>query len=242
MGTERGEQILAVAAREIGYHEGPGKHNKYGEWYGMDGVPWCMEFVQWVYHQCGGDLPLKTASCGGLLNWYRRNDPECVTKTPVLGCIVIFDFPGTPYPTDHTGIFVRLGSDRVTTIDGNTGGIDANGGWVQQKTRKLSYANPTYIVPRWLTEEDKREDELDMTKEEFLASLTDAEALEIVERAQRAAGKQTASGYATVACRKAISSGLFSDGDGNGSMDAPRALVKRQDLAVVLDRAGMLDG
>ena len=149
----RGETVLAVAAREIGYHEGPGKHTKYGEWYGMDGVPWCMEFVQWCYHEAEFDLPYKTASCGELLRWYQANHPECITDRPVRGCIVIFDFPNTQYVTDHTGLFVKREGDYITTIDGNTsGGSNSNGGWVQQRTRKLSYANPTYIVPRGLEE------------------------------------------------------------------------------------------
>lgn len=159
----RGEAVLAVAAREIGYHEGAGKHNKYGEWYAStfspsqpmwDGVAWCMEFVQWVYHQCGADLPYKTASCGELLNWYKRNQPECIVSKPVRGCIVIFDFPGTAYSTDHTGLYVKSTELKITTIDGNTsGGSDSNGGWVQQKTRTWGYANPKFIVPRGLEEE-----------------------------------------------------------------------------------------
>lgn len=150
------KEILAVAAREIGYHEKPGKRNKYGEWYGMDGAAWCMEFVQWVYHQAGADLPYKTASCGDLLSWYRRNQPECVTKTkPVRGCIVIFDFPGTDYATDHTGLFVSKTALKLTTIDGNTSNeSEGNGGWVQQRTRSLGYANPTYIIPRELQNEE----------------------------------------------------------------------------------------
>ena len=152
-----GEDVLRTAAREIGYHEGPGKHNKYGEWYGLDNAAWCIEFVQWVYHETGCDLPFKTASCGSLLRWYREKQPECVTDKPVRGCIVIFDWPGTRYDTDHTGLFVRLENGYITTIDGNTSnGNDGNGGYVQQRTRKLSYADPTYIVPREIREDDMK--------------------------------------------------------------------------------------
>ena len=115
-----GSAILAVAGREIGVREAEGKRTKYGEWYGLQGQPWCMEFVQWVYHEAGADLPLKTASCGGLLRWYQRNQPDCVTREPVPGCIVIFDFPDADSSTDHTGIFVSKTDVRITTIDGNT--------------------------------------------------------------------------------------------------------------------------
>lgn len=148
---DKNKEILAIATREIGYHESAGKHNKYGEWFGLDNVAWCMEFVQWVYDQAGIPLPYKTPSCGSLLNWYKNNQPDCISKAPVEGCIVIFDFPSTQYSTDHTGIFVRKTDMKITTIDGNTsGGNDSNGGWVQQRTRSLSYANPTYIIPKGL--------------------------------------------------------------------------------------------
>lgn len=147
-----GEDVLAVAEGEIGYREGKNHRNKYGAWFGMDGVAWCMEFVQWCYHEAGGDLPYKTASCGELLRWYQKHRPECIAKEPVPGCIVIFDFPRTPYDTDHTGIFERMDRETITTIDGNTSnGSDSNGGWVERRTRRLGYANPVFIVPRELT-------------------------------------------------------------------------------------------
>ena len=150
-----GEEILTIATREIGYREGAGQRTKYGEWSGWNGQPWCMSFVQWVYHQAGTDLPCKTASCGTLLRWYQNNQPECVTKEPVPGCVVIFNWPGTAYTTDHTGIFVSKTATQITSIDGNTsGGNDGNGGWVQRRTRALSYANPVYIVPRELKTDD----------------------------------------------------------------------------------------
>lgn len=160
-----GEEILSIAAREIGYHERDGKRNKYGAWYGMDGVAWCMQFVQWVYDQAGVPLPYKTASCGALLRWYKTNQPECVTDKPVPGCIVIFDFPGGA-STDHTGLYVsRMSDDTVTTIDGNTSGLNqVNGGWVQQKTRSRSYAKPVYIVPRELRENGKNDEEDDTVR------------------------------------------------------------------------------
>lgn len=157
----KGEEILRLAATQVGYHEGPDHANKYGAWFGMNNVAWCMEFVQWVYDQAGCPLPYKTASCGDLLSWYRKNDPACITRDPVPGCIVIFDFPRTSYSTDHTGLFVKLEDSQITTIDGNTKNTsepDDNGGWVQQRTRALSYANPTYIVPREL------EDDMDIEK------------------------------------------------------------------------------
>ena len=59
-------EILAVARKELGVKESPAGSNrtKYGAWYGLDGQPWCMMFVQWVFDQAGVELPVKTASCG----------------------------------------------------------------------------------------------------------------------------------------------------------------------------------
>lgn len=58
------------------------------------------------------------------------------------------------------------------------------------------------------------------------------------EQETREAG---ASDYAVASCIKAVRKGLFADGDGNGSIDQPQAYVKRQELAVILDRKGDLD-
>ena len=151
----KGEKLLAVAAKEIGYHEGTGKRNKYGAFYKCDGMAWCMFFVQWCYEQAGMKLPRMTGSCGDLLRWYRANQPECVTDKPVPGCIVIFDFPGGA-ATDHTGLFVSRTDKTITSIDGNTSGTSqSNGGYVRQRLRNLDYARPIYIVPRELKEDAK---------------------------------------------------------------------------------------
>lgn len=161
------EEVLAVAAGELGYRESAGGRNKYGAWYGMDGVAWCMQFVQWVYAHAGAPLPFKTPSCGGLLRWYRRNQPACVAREGVPGCIVIFNFPGTKHDTDHTGLFVSETATHITTIDGNTSGEnDANGGCVRRRTRRLSYANPTYIIPLELEENMRRFQTLEEIKRE----------------------------------------------------------------------------
>lgn len=47
--------------------------------------------------------------------------------------------------------------------------------------------------------------------------------------------------WAAEACRHGVEAGAFSDGDGDGSMDAPGRWVKRQELAAVLDRLGLFD-
>ena len=50
-----------------------------------------------------------------------------------------------------------------------------------------------------------------------------------------------ADAYAAEACRKGVGRGVFSDGNGDGSVDAPQAPLKRQEFVTVLDRLGLLE-
>lgn len=155
----RGEKVLKQAAYDIGYTEYPPNSNKtkFGEWYGWNGVAWCMIFCQYCYAQAGYPLPKKSASCSELLNWYKENQPECVVKTPTKGCLVIFDLPNTGVVTDHVGLFERFNGDYIVTIDGNTGSAsDANGGAVMRRTRPKKYVY-AYIKPRGLDIDDDAE-------------------------------------------------------------------------------------
>lgn len=47
--------------------------------------------------------------------------------------------------------------------------------------------------------------------------------------------------YAKESSRKAVKSGLFTDGDKNGLIDNPQGLITREQLVVILNRAGLLD-
>ena len=236
----RGDELLAIAAREIGYREGKNSANKFGAWFGLDYVPWCMIFVQWVYAQAGIPLPYRTGSCGLLLDWYKAHDPACVTTFPVPGCIVIFDFPGTKYRTDHTGLFVKKTVETVTTIDGNTsGGNDANGGWVQQRTRPLSYANPVYIIPRELVKAE--EDGMDIDK--LIEGLTPEQARKLAaklpkeERYNSLEEIAAKVDWATPTVQRLLDRDIL-EGTGTG-LDLSRDMLR---LLVLMDRAGAFGG
>lgn len=82
-----------------------------------------------------------------------------------------------------------------------------------------------------LTEKKEEKEEV-LSYEQFLAYMIRYEA------EQRT---KTADSYAVDSCRKAITSGRFSDGTGDGSLDYPQAPLKRQEFATVLDRLGLLD-
>lgn len=149
-----GKKILELAAAEIGYREGKNKTNKFGLWYGMNHAAWCMIFCQYIYEMAGSPLPFRSASCSELLGWYKSQQPECIADTPVPGCLVIFDLPGTPYLTDHVGLFESMNGRYITTIDGNTSATnEANGGCVNRRVRRKNLVH-AYIVPKELQEDD----------------------------------------------------------------------------------------
>lgn len=143
-------QVLSVAREQIGIMERPANSNnvKFNTWYygrtvSGNGYPWCMAFVQWCFNEIGKKLPYTTASCSSLLNWYKKNKPECVVKIPKAGDIIIYNF-------GHTGIVESVGKGTITAIEGNTSATDYgsqdNGGCVARKVRKTSLVT-AYIRP-----------------------------------------------------------------------------------------------
>lgn len=155
------KQIIDIAAAEMGYTESPPNSNKtkYGQWYGLDGQPWCMMFVQWCFAQAGSPLPYKTASCSALERWYRANKPDAVHTTPRPGDIVIYSF-------GHTGIIVNSAGDSITAVEGNTSadynGSQNNGGGVYKRVRKTKLAT-AFIRPEYT------EGDADMNYEQWKA-------------------------------------------------------------------------
>lgn len=139
------EKVLEIARGELGIRESPANSNKvkYNTWYyGREvagkAYPWCMAFVQWCFSQAGVPLPIKTASCGALMNAAKKSG-KWVTKDYRPGDVVIYDFPGGA-ATDHTGIIEKVTLTGVLAIEGNTSeaGSQSNGGMVCRKTRPYS--------------------------------------------------------------------------------------------------------
>ena len=118
---------------------------RYNTWYyGREvmgsAYPWCMVFVQWVFAQAGVKLPVRTASCGALMNAAKA--AGCwVTAGFKPGDVVIYDFPGGA-ATDHCGIVeTELPDYGVQAVEGNTSqsGSQSNGGMVCRKNRPGKY-------------------------------------------------------------------------------------------------------
>jgi hypothetical protein len=133
-------ELIKAASADLGYMESPKNSNKtkFGKWFGLDGEPWGMQAVQYWCSKAGEALPYKTASCSGLLNWYKKNKPESVFNTPEPGDIVIYNF-------GHTGIVEAVSGNSITAIEGNTSADDKgsqdNGGGVYRRKRSKSLAS-----------------------------------------------------------------------------------------------------
>lgn len=136
------QTVLAIAEAENGICEAPINSNKtkYGEWYGLNGVPWCAIFVSWVFDKAGYPLGnIDTARgfqyCPSAYNYWKAHN--CLTEAPQPADIVVFDWNGDGI-CDHTGIFVKWVEPGKTfhSWEGNTAlGNDSNGGRVMLRTR-----------------------------------------------------------------------------------------------------------
>lgn len=168
MGTAK--QVLTIARTDLGYKESPAGSNrtKYGKWFGLNGQPWCMIFVQWCYYKAGVKLPNQTtASCGAMMR--AAQAAGCwVTSKYEPGYLVIYDFPDGG-ATDHCGIIERVTSSGIVAIEGNTSvGSNSNGGEVMRRTRPYKYikgaVRPVFTQS---VSTAQKEDEDAVTQEQF---------------------------------------------------------------------------
>lgn len=208
------KELLAIARGELGNTENPAGSNrtKYGEWYGWNGVAWCMIFVQWCFAQVGAKLLRRTASCVELMNAAKA--AGCwVTSGFLPGDVVIYDFPGGA-ATDHCGIVeTELPDYGVQAIEGNTSqsGSQSNGGQVCRKNRPSKYIVGA-VRPKY--EPEEKEEDMVIYK-----TLNDVP------------------GWYKPAVQKAVNKGAL-NGTGNGEINVSEDLCR---TLTVLDRLGKLD-
>lgn len=139
------QAVIDKARGELGYTEEPVNLTKYGFWYGVDGVPWCVIFLCWLFNQAGERMAFfgggKTARCSVLMRWYKENGLTVPVNEAQPGDIVLLNFSDGISP-DHCGLVVGRERNAVKTIEGNTTPGEegtpqeqANGGCVALKTR-----------------------------------------------------------------------------------------------------------
>lgn len=152
------EKVIRFAEIDLGYTESPPNSNmtKFGEWYGLNGHPWCVMALAYWFNKAGEGMAFfggaKTASCGQLLRWYQGMGWTVRPSEAQPGDIVILNFSNTG-DTEHCGLVVETHTDgSVTTIEGNTTpgleGSQDNGGSVAMKRRQprniIAVCRPQY--------------------------------------------------------------------------------------------------
>lgn len=132
--------VTNVAKAEIGYIEDQGNKTKYGEWFGLNGLPWCGIFVSWCFAMAGKPLPnigFKKGFAGVQFAYDYYKNMNRLTIAPKEGDIVLYDFDANGR-YDHTGIFLRWveGKKKFEAIEGNTSvKSQRNGGSVMLRVR-----------------------------------------------------------------------------------------------------------
>jgi cell wall-associated NlpC family hydrolase len=134
------DDVLRIAASQLGVREGKTNMTAYGAWFGANGQQWCAQFVSWVFAQAGRPLPMKGIRKGvpgyaycqyGRDAAYARGE---LFRTPRVGD-VFFHFNKGDAGSGHTGIVTSVKADG---IEGNTGpGI----GGVRKRLRNKAYVS-----------------------------------------------------------------------------------------------------
>ena len=134
--SEFGNQMVSVAASQVGYVEGPNNSNKYGAYFGHDNEPWCCWFILWCQAQLGVDGQSYGFNAG-VTSFYDKNNITVDQLEP--GDYVCYGTNRAYWisPRQHAEIFTGFDSNgNLLTIGGNTGGgSQSEGDGVYRKTR-----------------------------------------------------------------------------------------------------------
>lgn len=143
------QRLLNIARAELGTEERGDNLTKYGEWYGLNGNPWCAMFISWVawkgkalsiipkhaYTPAGADY------FKGLGRW---------GNTPHVGDIVYFDTAGLGR-ISHVGIVEKVFDDgSFYSIEGNTNAAGSREGTVVRRQKRTSVGpRGGFGTPEW---------------------------------------------------------------------------------------------
>lgn len=141
-------QVIAIARSQIGVRESPPESNyqKYGAWYGWNGVYWCDQYLSWCFAMANALNLIGGKSASVALTASRMRTMGRYGANPTIGGIAFFN--------DYTHIELITGGITrysLNTIGGNTSGAAgsiSNGGGVFANTRSRSllrgYGVPAY--------------------------------------------------------------------------------------------------
>lgn len=146
-----GLKALTESVKHIGTKEKPPGSNRtpFGEWFGLDGVPWCAIYVSYCF-EIGAGYQLGKGSTGGVYPgkgmayvpsveaWLRSSGQWLGRVTPQPGDIAIYNWDGGV--PDHIGIVESsAGGGKFVAQEGNTSvGNNSDGGEVMRRERYLT--------------------------------------------------------------------------------------------------------
>lgn len=167
-------RVLAVAASQVGYHEGKDKSGDwnndtvFGLWYGLNGNAWCAMFVSWCAAVAGPStypkiIPKHAYTPDGY-NWYASRGLADGRKPPNRKGVaatgkgkprvgdVMYVYSSSLGRISHVGLVEKvLSGGRVQTLEGNTnltGSASGDGVYrlTRQVTGRLYFCHPQYAA------------------------------------------------------------------------------------------------
>ena len=254
------EDIIAIAQTQLGYMEGTlegtvqGNNDvtKYGEWYGMNGQPWCAMFVSWCANEAGisTNVITKHASCDIGMRWFRERgrffygNAYGGTYTPKRGDIVYFGkkLNNGDLDSTHVGIVYRVDDVRIYVIEGNSNLKVQTVSYLRQDNGYiLGYGVPDYenshVLPQpgsYITTAATLNFRAEPnTNCDILDKISYGTELEITEIANDKWGKTTYNGMSGWVSLDYCVKGYSVKYNGNGGNDLTTQ-IKLQDLELVL--------
>jgi len=154
-------KVLAVAKKHVdeGYVEGGDNLTIMGQWYGLQGQPWCAMFVSWCFDKAGlihlvqAQSKKGFASCDAGLKYFTKKNMTIPVGQAQPGDIVFFQFDDDAQP-DHVGlVYSNDGKGTLICFEGNTSpdggkGSQSNGGGAYKKKRSYSLVMAV-VRPNW---------------------------------------------------------------------------------------------
>lgn len=107
--------FVSTAMSQVGYREGAGNNNKYGAWFGMNNVAWCVIFVCWCAAQSGAPIPTKFSYVGDMSSYFQSRGLYRSASSgyiPKAGDLMI-------QGDRHIGIVRSATRAAVYTVEGN---------------------------------------------------------------------------------------------------------------------------
>lgn len=107
--------FVSTAMSQVGYREGAGNNNKYGAWFGMNNVAWCVIFVCWCAAQSGAPIPTKYSYVGDMSSYFQSRGLYRTVASgyiPKAGDLMILG-------DRHIGIVRSATRSAVYTVEGN---------------------------------------------------------------------------------------------------------------------------